>query len=114
MIKLKNGKEIHYNQDFDEFFRELLETVIFESKNTIDIQKSAEKNVDLLNEAFLKELMDNCIYITRQLFDMGDDMKDLARFMVSGFIFNSLLLLIQTNTLIENEDMIEDQDGTVH
>ncbi len=114
MIKLKNGIEIPYNQDFDEFFKNLLETIIFESKNSVDNQDIEKKSLNLLNEAFLKELMDNCIYITHQLFNMEEEHRELAKFMVSGFVFNSLLLLIQSEKLIDDEDMIEDEEDTVH
>ncbi len=114
MIKLKNGIEIPYNQDFDEFFKELLETIIFESKNEVDSKNRNEESIDILNEFFLKELMDNCIYITHQLFNMGEEHQELAQFMVSGFVFNSLLLLIQTNKLFDDSDIEEEDEDTVH
>ena len=114
MIKLKNGIEIAYNQDFDEFFKELLETIIFESKSEVDNNNTTDQSIDILNESFLKELMDNCIFITHQLFSMDEEHQELAQFMVSGFIFNSLLLLIQTNKLIDDSDMIEDDEDTLH
>jgi len=114
MITLKNGIEIPYNQDFDEFFKELLETIIFESKSEVDSKHTNEKSIDILNEFFLKELMDNCIYITHQLFNMGEEHKELAEFMVSGFVFNSLLLLIQTNKLFDDSDIEEEDEDTVH
>ncbi len=114
MIKLKNGIEIPYNQDFDEFFKDLLETIIFESKTEIDNRNTGNQSVDLLNEAFLKELMDNCIYITHQLFNMNEEHRELAKFMVSGFVFNSLLLLIQTEKLIDDSEMVDDEEDTLH
>ncbi len=114
MITLKNGIEIPYNQDFDEFFKELLETIIFESKHEIDNRNTTNESIDILNEYFLKELMDNCIFITHQLFNMGEEHQELAEFMVSGFVFNSLLLLIQTNKLFDDSEIEEDDEDTVH
>lgn len=114
MITLKNGIEIPYNQDFDEFFKELLETIIFESKNEIDNRNTTDESIDILNEYFLKELMDNCIFITHQLFNMGEEHQKLAEFMVSGFVFNSLLLLIQTNKLFDESEIKKEDEDTFH
>lgn len=34
MIRLLNGYEINYTEDFDKFFQNLLEAIIFESKQS--------------------------------------------------------------------------------
>ena len=72
MITLKNGIEIQYNEDFDVFFQMLLEKVVIESR------KEAEKHFydrdsdsGGFKDLFLKELMDNAIYISHQLFEMS-------------------------------------------
>lgn len=89
MITLKNGHTVSFNKDFDVFFQDLLESIIRESRRSSpggDDADSAESN-----ERFLKELMDNCIYVTHQLFDIAKEREDFSRFMVTGFIFNSII-----------------------
>jgi hypothetical protein len=91
MIKLKNGYEIPFNKDFDVFFQDLLESIVRESRQSAaSVKQNTAKGEDA-NEAFLKELMDNCIYVTHQLFDMARDREEFSRFMVTGFIFNSII-----------------------
>jgi hypothetical protein len=90
MIKLKNGHDVPFNEDFDLFFQDLLESIVRESKRAAESSEGGAETRDR-NELFLKELMDNCIYVTHQLFDMGKDREEFSRFMVTGFIFNSIV-----------------------
>jgi hypothetical protein len=81
---------VQFNKDFDQFFKNLLDAIITESgKGVADSGKSGD---DDQNEAFLRELMDNCIYVTHQLFELSEINKDLSKFMVTGFLFNSIVL----------------------
>ena len=43
MIKLINGFEVKYVEDFDEFFQNLLKAIIHESKQTAIIKKSSSE-----------------------------------------------------------------------
>ncbi len=95
MITLKNGHIIPYNRDFDKFFKSLMDSIIEESKNEVNTSKRPGDSLDTLNESFLREIMDNCIVVTHQLFEIPEEQKDMSKFMVSGFIFNSILLIIQ-------------------
>ncbi|MCP4135722.1 MAG: hypothetical protein GY754_32440 [bacterium] len=94
MIKLKSGFEVEYNKDFDLFFRNLLDAIIKESRKTAEEKLSRSGSDESLNDIFLKELMDNCIYITHQLFEVSKINAELSKFLVTGFIFNSIILII--------------------
>jgi len=113
MIKLKSGVTIPYNKDFDFFFKNLLDGIIDESRKIVDNSATPEDTMEGLNEVFLKEMMDNCIFVTHQLFELAREYEEMSKFMVSGFIFNSLLLVIQTNKVLSDEAE-EDNGETIH
>ena len=113
MIRLKNGFEVKYSEDFDLFFQNLLKAIIRESRKEIEKKNPSLQDGESLNDLFLRELMDNSIYVTHQLFEIARDREDLARFMVTGFIFNSLLLTISMMTDPSSADFEEDE-GTLH
>ena len=94
MIKMKNGTEVNYTEDFDNFFNELMKTIISESKAEVDKNKTDDLSGEKLNELFLKELMDNSIYVTHQIFEMAKENEDFSKFVVSGFVFNSIIMTI--------------------
>ena len=89
MIKLKNGLVVPYNKDFDVFFKSLLETMVIESRKSASAAGPAAGLTE--NERFLKELMDNCILVTHQLFEIAKEREEFSRFIVTGFIFNSII-----------------------
>ena len=60
------------------------------------------------DELFLKELMDNCIYVTHQFFDMAKTQEEFSRFMVTGFIFNSIICSLN---VLEGESEADDGSG---
>ncbi|MBN2078678.1 MAG: hypothetical protein JW838_06910 [Spirochaetes bacterium] len=109
MIKLKNGHDVPFNKDFDLFFQDLLESIVRESKRAAEVAGEGPETRDR-NELFLKELMDNCIYVTHQLFDMGKDREEFSRFMVTGFIFNSIVCCL--TTLDKEPDSGDEPPGT--
>jgi len=92
MIKLVNGFEVEYNEDFDRFFQNLLEAIIFQSKQASGVKKKSADETRTEREIFLQEIMDNCIYVTHQLFTLFQDNEKLSRFIITGFIFNSIML----------------------
>jgi len=97
MIKLRNGLEIQYNQDFDVFFKNIMESVIIESQKVANkkIHREDPQSISIeFNELFLKEIMDNCIFITHQLFELYKKNEELLKFIVTGFIFNTILLTL--------------------
>ena len=116
MIRLKNGYTVDYNSDFDNFFKILLDSIIRESRSAVDSNAGPSDNMETLNEAFLKELMDNCIFVTHQIFTLSKECEELSKFMVSGFIFNSLLLMIQTKSMDGNpeEGTDKEDEETIH
>ncbi|MBN2161270.1 MAG: hypothetical protein JW807_17920 [Spirochaetes bacterium] len=120
MIRLKNGYVVAYNKDFDVFFQDLLESIVRESRRSAESVRSSDDGLSP-NELFLKELMDNCIYVTHQLFDMAKTREEFSRFMVTGFIFNSILCSLpvlegasEGGDEQEAGDESEDDEGRVH
>jgi hypothetical protein len=57
--------------------------------------------------------MDNCIYVTHQLFTLYQDNEKLTKFIVTGFIFNSIMMSLPGYSQVIK---IPDNDGadTVH
>ena len=100
MIKLKSGKKIDIEENLDNFFQILLTEIIKESYNNLNLIKnnnSVNKNYNMLEndeQILLKEIMDQSIYITHQLFDLYSVNKDIAKFITTGFLFNSIVLSI--------------------
>ena len=108
MIELKNGHVVEYNQDFDLFFQNLLESIIKESKKETLNNFSATKESESFNDIYLKELMDNCIYVTHQLFEIGKKNEEFSKFIVTGFIFNSIIMNLQ----ILDKDLDDNSDNS--
>ncbi|MBN1500895.1 MAG: hypothetical protein JW982_12100 [Spirochaetes bacterium] len=100
MIKLKSGKKIEFENNLDQFFQILLTEIIEEAYNNISFIKnkvsgSAPEKPEMDDEQLLlKEIMDQSIFVTHQLFDLYMVNKDLAKFLVTGFLFNSIVLSI--------------------
>jgi hypothetical protein len=96
MIKLKNGYEIEYTRDIDIFLQNLVKSIIRESLKSIN-PPDHEDNVSDENhdELILKEIMDNCIYVTHQIFELSKADENLSKFLTTGFLFNYVMLLFQ-------------------
>lgn len=108
MITLKNGHNVEYNEDFDQFFYDLIRDIVEESKKAIGAQKSAE-----FNDELLKEIMDNCIFISHQLIEISKENQSMSEFIVTGFIFNSIMMVL-TNQNVSKKAEESDDDTTVH
>ena len=107
MIKLKNGFTVPFNQDFDEFYQNLMESIIRESQKSALSQPSSDPSA--AHEAFLKEIMDNCIYVTHQLFEIAKEREDFSRFIITGFLFNSIICSLQVlNGDLSNKPVTKD------
>ena len=106
MITLKNGHTVEYDKDFDKFFKSLLEAIVKESRKEALIVLPDTNDKIKFNDCFLKELMDNCIYVTHQLFEISKKNEEFSKFIISGFIFNSTILSLPT----EHEDIIKSED----
>lgn len=94
MIRLKNGVEIEYDQNFDVFFQRLLSTIISESAAAVNGREDAPSDKVAYNKALAKEIMDNSIFVTHQIFEIEKLNANLAKFLVTGFLFNSIVLSI--------------------
>lgn len=115
MIKLINGHEIKYNEDFDRFFQNLLEAIITESKKMSIIKSTDQNKTTEERDIFLQEIMDNSIYVTQQLFQIYKDNEKLTKFIITGFIFNSVIMALPggdgSDIISEDKDS---KDGTLH
>jgi hypothetical protein len=117
MIKLINGYEIKYNEDFDRFFQNLLEAIITESKRMSIIKSTDQKNTSSERDIFLQEIMDNSIYVTQQLFQIYKDNEKLTKFIITGFIFNSVIMALPGSDgteMMSTEQDDADKDDTLH
>jgi len=111
MIKLINGFEVEYSDDFDRFFQNLLEAVIQVSRTSAVKKKSIKEETRSERDIFLQEIMDNCIFITHQLFNLYKDNEKFTKFIITGFIFNSVIIALNefessstANRKKENDD----------
>ena len=116
MIKLINGYEIKYNEDFDRFFQNLLEAIITESKRMSTIKATDQGNTVSERDIFLQEIMDNSIYVTQQLFEIYKDNEKLTKFIITGFIFNSVIMALPgiNGSMSSPEKVDDDKDDTLH
>ncbi|RPI93520.1 MAG: hypothetical protein EHM32_07890 [Spirochaetales bacterium] len=94
MIKLKNGFELPYNRDIDAFLNSLAQSIIRESIHSSLIPRDTSE--DIRNEAVLREIMDNCIYVTHQVFELFKKDENAGKLLATGFLFNFVILLFQT------------------
>jgi hypothetical protein len=115
MIKLLNGFEVKYTEDFDKFFQNLLEAIIHESKQASILKKSLADEKKSEKDLLLQEIMDNCIYVTHQLFTLYSTNEKFTKFIMTGFIFNSIILSLSNFTDILNPGKSKDDEGdTLH
>ncbi|MGL4369215.1 MAG: hypothetical protein ACRCUT_06030 [Spirochaetota bacterium] len=94
MIRLKNGAEIQYDQNFDTFFQRLLASIISESINAVNSAGNIPAEKSEYNKILAKEIMDNSIFVTHQIFELSKVNQNLSKFLVTGFLFNSIILSI--------------------
>lgn len=115
MIKLLNGFEVKYSEDFDMFFQNLLKAIIRESKKAAIIKKSVTEEKKSERDLLLQEIMDNCIYVTHQLFTLYSTNEKFTKFIITGFIFNSIILSLSNfSDILNNEDLPDDEADTLH
>jgi len=115
MIVLTNGFEVKYTEDFDKFFHNLLEAIIVESKKTSLLKKTGSDATKNERDIFLQEIMDNCIYVTHQLFTLYSDNEKFTKFIITGFIFNSIILSLSNFTdMPEIKKTDDDGADTLH
>ena len=104
MIRLKSGSTINYEENLDLFFQKIFNAVITDSRKIVNDNAKGTESNEILNELYLKEIMDTCINITNQLFEMQKKSHRLSKFIISGFIFNGILMAIQTENIKPKPD----------
>ncbi len=111
MIKLKNGKDIAYNENFDIFYQNLLSGIITESAKTANEACGLNIDMEEYNKLLLKEVMDNSIFITHQLFEISKVNENLSKFIITGFLFNCIVMSIPNL----NDYIVSDKkEETIH
>ncbi len=112
MIKLVNGHEVEYHEDFDVFFQNLLNAIITQSKK-VPQDDSHISETTSNSELFIQQVMDNCIYVTHQIFELYKEDEKMTKFIITGFLFNSVILLAPKNkNFMPQKD--NDDSGTIH
>lgn len=114
MIKLKSGKIIDFDPDPDKMFKALMSQIIDDSYEASNFSPQSNPETDK-DAVLMKEIMDQCIYITHQLFEISKLNKDLAKFIVTGFLFNSIVLSIpKLRDSLKDTDEEKNANQTVH
>ncbi len=112
MIRLKNGIEIPFNNNIDEFFQSLINAIIEESEKFTK-SEITNKNVNNYKEILFKEIMDNSILVTHQIFEFSKVNEKISKFLVSGFLFNNIILMLSNND-INNSLKENNSKDTIH
>jgi hypothetical protein len=114
MIKLKNGAAIEYREDFDAFFRSMVSAVIKASLRTAADSIEKGENGENFNERLLREIMDNCIYITRQIQEISRKDEKLSSLLVTGCLFNCMIMSLSKLGTLGGAEKGDDDDDTLH
>jgi hypothetical protein len=94
MIKLKNGFEVAYDSDIDVFVNNLARALVRESLKSAAVS-AADAPDGNGEDAVLREVMDNCIFVTHQIFELGRQNEKLSKFLISAFLFNYSVVLFK-------------------
>lgn len=83
------------------------------------MKKSDPEEIKNEKELFLQEIMDNCIYVTHQLFTLYNTNEKFTKFIMTGFIFNSIILSLANFSDVSdpgknNKQADDDGKDTVH
>ncbi len=113
MIRLKNGVEVVYNQDIDAFFSSLVQTILKESIRAV-YPSSDSAQEEKRDELILKEVMDNCIFITHQIYEIAKTDEKLSKFLTTGFLFNYVMLLYSRFEAEIHESLKNGSEGQIH
>jgi hypothetical protein len=112
MIKLKSGTEIGYDDNFELFFQKLLSSIITESMQAVN-SSGDHPDQSEFNRILAKEIMDNSIFVSHQIFEISRINQSLAKFLITGFLFNSIILSIP-NVNESSNGKPQDNKGTIH
>jgi hypothetical protein len=112
MIKLKSGTEIGYDDNFELFFQKLLSSIITESLQAVN-NIGEQPDQSEFNRLLAKEIMDNSIFVSHQIFEISRINQSLAKFLITGFLFNSIILSIPNINEPNNGKPLDDK-GTIH
>ncbi len=118
MIMLKSGRSLPVSDDFDVFFRDLMDGVINEALMNVHEQEENEKMDDnQRQQLLLKEIMDNCILVSHQVLQISKENESLSKFLVTGSLFQCAVMTFQHSGYQpdnEDHDKGSGDDDTLH
>lgn len=115
MILLKSGKSLPYNDDFDVFFRDLMDAVINEALMAVHESEEKKTSSDNQQQLLLKEIMDNCILVSHQLLQISKENENLSKFIITGSLFQCAVMTFHNSSHKFNEDSFDEtDDDTLH
>jgi len=115
MILLKSGKSLPYNDDFDVFFRDLMDAIINEALMAVHQGEEKKKNDDKQQQVLLKEIMDNCILVSHQLLQISKENENLSKFIITGSLFQCAVMTFHNSSQNADGDSTEETDeDTLH
>ena len=117
MIMLKSGRSLPVNDDFDVFFRDLMDGVINEALMAVHEQEEKEKMDDnQRQQLLLKEIMDNCILVSHQVLQISKENESLSKFLVTGSLFQCAVMTFQHSGFQTDDEGSEESsdDDTLH
>ena len=116
MIRLKNQTVIDYQEDFDAFFQKIVAEVIKSSLRAASSAVEKGDNADTFNELLLRDIMDNCIYITNQVQELSEKDRNISTLFITGCLFNCMINALSRLGSLTPENSVpkKDEDDTVH
>jgi len=115
MILLKSGKSLPYNDDFDVFFRDLMDAVINEALMAVHESEEKKINSDNQQQLLLKEIMDNCILVSHQLLQISKENENLSKFIITGSLFQCAVMTFHNSSQkFDDESFNDAEDDTLH
>ncbi len=116
MIRLKNQTVIDYQEDFDAFFQKIVAEVIKSSLRAASNAVEKGDTADSFNELLLRDIMDNCIYITHQVQELSKKDPNISTLFITGCLFNCMINSLSRLGTMSPEGPVANDDGddTVH
>lgn len=114
MIRLKDGDTVSYDENFDDFFRNLINSVIKASLRQASKEMKAGEDENAFNEHLLREVMDNSIFVVHQVEEIAKKDENMSRLLVTGFLFNCIVMNLKEIGGSFKDETAGDDDEVMH
>ncbi len=114
MIRLKNGTEVEYMEEFDAYFQSIIRSIIKTSLRTAADRLEKGQGGGAFNDNLMREIMDNCIYIARQIQEMGGKDEKLQSLLVTASLFNCAIASLSKLGSLGGDDGAGKEEGPLH